>query len=80
MNALSGVVNVGPASPISALLLSQSAGTPPSARLDLDEADSDHSNDFTAQMVLGINYGGIDEISAPCNVLKSGMRGRVDQW
>jgi hypothetical protein len=42
----------GPSLPISALFLSQSARTPPSARLDLRKADSGHSDNLTVQMVL----------------------------
>ena len=47
-----GVQKVGPGSPIPALLLGQSARTPPSARLGLGKPDSDHSTNLTAQMVL----------------------------
>ena len=45
------VEKVGPGFPIPVLLLSQSARTPPSARLGFGKPDSDHYTNLTAQMV-----------------------------
>ena len=46
------VEKVGPDFPKPALLLGQSARTPPSARLVFGKSDSDHYTNLTAQMVL----------------------------